>query len=321
MEKILSAGKRLSSFLIFIHLNLAPASQSTQTENKSPVFVYVKTATAKVSIKPVGQSDWCEIQKFGRLFPEDSLKIPEKATVLFGDGSSAWKELTGPKAIAINKAQNKRTKFGRYIDYLYVKFFVERHGRTITKAGVRSSDALLLAMRDTSVAYTMPESVQWIKSAPWWTAYQVRITHNQESVLDTVVRGNAFVLNKNDRLCQRPGNYKVKVILSQGALLGTETDSCIIRLLSESQSAIVKSKLDELKNLAEKKERREDYLALVDLYLHEKLYLDMEDELIRMIKKFPEDHEAQAMLYAYYASFLPEEVAERWAIDRLKGVR
>jgi hypothetical protein len=311
-------GKRLSSFLIFIHLNLAPVSQSAQTENKSPVFVYVKTATAKVSIKPIGQSDWNEIQKFGRLFPGDSLKIPERATVLLGDGSSAWQELTGPQSMAITKKQNKRNKFGRYIDYLYVKFFVERHGRLVSKAGVRSSDVLLLVMPDTSVAYTMPESVQWIKGAPWWTAYQVRITHNQETVLDTVVRGNAL---ENIKLWQRPGTYKVKVTLSQGALLGIETDSCVIRLLPESQSAIMKGKLDAFKNHAEKTGRREEYFALIDFYLQEKLYLDVEQELIRMIKKFPDDHEPQAMLYAYYASFMAEEVAERYLMNRLKELR
>jgi hypothetical protein len=47
----------------------------------------------------------------------------------------------------------------------------------------------------------------------------------------------------------------------------------------------------------------------------------MEHNLIRMSKKFSDDHEAQAMLYAYYASFMPEEVAERLVMDRLKELR
>ena len=231
--------------------------------------------------------------------------------VLLGDGSSSWKELIGPKAIVIPNEQNKRNQFGRYIDYLHVKFFVEPYGRSISKAGVRDLDALLLTMPDTIVAYTMPERVQWIKGAPWWTGYQVRITHNQEAALDTVIIGNSFGLDKNVRLWQRPGSYKINVTLSQGALLGIETDSCVIRLLPESQSAITKGKMAALKNRAEKKGRREDYLALVDFCLGGKLYFDLEQNLIRMIKKFPNDHEPQAMLYAYYASFMPEEAAER----------
>jgi len=322
LNKIIQiAGKHLSSFLIFIHLNLSPISQGAQTENISPIFVYVKTAMSKVVIKPVGQSDWNEIQKFGRLLPGDSLKIPEGATVLLGDGSSAWQELTGPQSMAITKKQNQKSDFGKYIDYLYAKFFVERSGRSVSKAGVRSSDALLLAMPDTTVACTIPESVHWIKSAPWWTAYQVRITHNQEAILDTLVTGNALSLNKNVRLWQWPGSYKIKVTFSQGALLETETDSCVIRLLPESQSAIMKGKLDALKNQTEKTGRREDYLALIDFCLHEKLYSDLEQNLVRMIKKFPDDHEPQAMLYAYYASFMQEETAERYLMNRLKELR
>ncbi len=312
MGKILLAGKRLSRLLIFIHLNLAPASPSAQAANKAPVFVYVKTAAAKVSIKPAGQSDWNEIQKFGRLLPGDSLKIPEKAIVLLGDGASAWKDITGPQAMVIPNEQSKRNKFGRYIDALYAKFFVEPYGRTGSKAGVRSAEALLLALPDTTVAYKIPENVRWIKSAPWWTAYQVQIFRNQETVLDTMIRDNALGLNKNVGLWQRPGSYKVKVTLSQGALLGRETDSCVIHFLPESQSAIMKSKLEELKNHAEKKGRAEDYLVLIDFCLHEKLYFDLEHGLIRMIKKFPNDHEPQAMLYAYYAAFMPEETAERY---------
>lgn len=305
----------LPIFAVGISLASIAGQQPVPTNERPAAFVYVKEAGQKVEVKAAGQNDWNQIQKFARLFPGDSLRISKQTTVLLGDGASRWKEVTGPKAMAITKGQNKRNEFGKFIDRLYSKFFVERQARRFSRAGVRSSDALLLAMPDTSFVYTTPERLQWIKSAPWFTTYDVQITHNQETILDTVVRGTTL---ENSKFWQRPGNYKVKVTLSQRALLGTETDSCVITLLPESQSPFIKSKLDELKNQAGKKEAN---WTLVDFCLREKLYLNLEQTLIHMIKKFPNDHEAQAMLYAYYASFLPEEVAERLVMDRLKELR
>jgi len=322
MEKILLAGKRLSNFLIFIHLNLAPVSQSVQTANKSPVFVYVKTATAKVSIKPVGQSDWNEIQKFGRLFLGDSLKIPERASVLLGDGSSAWKELTGPKAMIVIETRRKgSSEIGRFFERLYLTFFVEPQRRIASKEGVRNTESLLLAMPDTVYAYAMPDTFCWIKSAPWWIKYQVQITRNQHTVLDTVVQGNTLKLNRKAGTWEQPGRYKFRVKLPQSALLPPEADSTVIRLRDESHGATKPLQFKKLKSRVEKNGQREDYFALLDFCLNEKLYLEAEHDLIQMVTKFPDNPEPQIMLYAYYSSFLPEEIAERFVIDRRKELR
>ncbi len=322
MERILLAGKRLSSFLIFIHLNLTPVSQSAQTENKSPVFVYVKTATAKVSIKPVGQSDWNEIQKFGRLFPRDSLKIPERATVLLGDGSSPWKELTGPKAIIVIEARGKgSSEFGRFLERLYITFVVEPIRRPASIEGVRNTESLLLAMPDTVYAYAMPDTFRWIKSAPWWMKYQVQITRNQQTVLDTVVQGNMLKLYRRAGTWEQPGHYKVRVRLPQGTLLSPEADSTVIHLRDESHGTPKSLQFKKLKSRVEKKGQREDYFALLDFCLDEKLYWEAEHDLIQMARKFPDHPEPKVMLYAYYSSFLPEDLAERLVMDRLKELR
>ncbi len=322
MGKILSVGKCLSSFLVFIHLNLAPVSQSAQTANKSPVFVYVKTATAKVSIKLAGQSDWNEIQKFGRLFPGDSLKIPEKATVFFGDGSSPWKELTGPKAILVMEVRGKRSSdLGRFLERLYLTFFVEPHRRPASKEGVRNIETLLLAMPDTVYAYAVPDTLRWIKSAPWWMKYQVQITRNQQTVLDSVVQGNTLKLNRKARTWEQPGHYKFRVKLPQSALLPPEADSAVIHLQDGSRGTPKLLQFKKLKSRVEQKGKREDYFALLDFCLDEKLYLEAEHYLIQMARKFPDHPEPKVMLYAYYSSFLPEDVAERLVMDRLKELQ
>ena len=322
MEKILSAGKRLSSFLIFIHLNLAPVSPSAQTENKSPVFVYVKTAAAKVSIKPVGQSDWNEIQKFGRLFPGDSLKIPERATILLGDGTSSWKELTGPKVMIVIEARGKgSSELGQFLERLYLTFFVEPHRRPASKEGVRNPESLLLALPDTVYAYAMPDTFRWIKSAPWWMKYQVQITRNQHTVLDTIVQGNTLKLNRRAGTWKQPGHYKLRVRLPQSALLPPEADSTVIRLRDESHGTSKSLQFKKFKSHVEKKGQREDYFALLDFCLDEKLYLEAEHDLIQMARKFPDHPEPKVMLYAYYSSFLPKDIAERLVMDRLKELR
>lgn len=322
MEKTLSAGKCLSSFLIFLHLNLAPVLQSTQTANKAPVFVYVKTATAKVSIKPAGQSDWDEIQKFGRLFPGDSLKIPERTTVLLGDGFSPWKELTGPKAMIVIEARGKgSSELGRFIERLYHTFFVEPHRRLASKEGVRNTESLFLAMPDTVYAYAMPDTFRWIKSAPWWMKYQVQITHNQQTVLDTVVQGNTLKLKRKAGTWEQPGYYKFRVKLPQGALLPPEADSTVIHLRDESHGTPKLLQFKKLKSRVEKKGQREDYFALLNFCLDEKLYLEAEHDLIQMARKFPDHPEPKVMLYAYYSSFLPEDISERLVMDRLKELR
>jgi len=322
MGKNLLAWRRFSSFLILLHLNLAPVSQSAQTENKSPVFVYVKTPAAKVSIKLVGQSDWNVIQKFGRLFPGDSLKIPEQVTVLLGDGSSPWKEFTGPKAMMVIEARGKgSSELGRFFERLYLTFFVEPHRRPASKEGVRNTESLLLAMPDTVYAYAMPDTFRWIKSAPWWMKYQVQITHNQHTVLDTIVQGNTLKLNRKAGKWEQAGLYRFRVKLPQGALLPLEADSTVIHLRGESHRNPKPLQFRKLKSRVEKNGLREDYFALLDFCLDEKLYLEAEHYLIQMARKFPDDPEPKVMLYAYYSSFLPEDLAERLVIDRLKELR
>jgi hypothetical protein len=308
--------------LIFIHLNLATVSQSTQTVNQPPVFVYVKTATAKVSIKSAGQSDWNEIQKFGRLFSGDSLKIPKKATVLLGDGSSSWKEFTGPKAMIVIETRGKESsEFGQILKRLYLTFFVEPHRRPASQEGVRNTESLLLAMPDTVYAYAMPDTFRWIKSAPWWMKYQVQITRNQQTVLDTVVQGNTLKLNQTAGTWKQPGHYKFRVKLPQGALLPPEADSTVIHLRDESHDSSKPRQFQKLKNRVEKKGRRDDYFALLDFCLNEKLYLEAEHDLIQRARKFPDHPEPKVMLYAYYSSFLPEDIAERLVMERLKGLQ
>ncbi|RIK75769.1 hypothetical protein DCC62_12625 [candidate division KSB1 bacterium] len=308
----------LSCFLVFLHLILASTSVDAQTANKAPIFVYVKTAAARVAIKQAKQADWNEVQKFGRLFPGDSLKIPEKTTVLLGDGSSPWQEFTGPKAMIVPEAPGKESsEFVQFFERLYLTFFVEPHRRT-SKEGVRNTETLFLAMPDTVFAYALPDTLRWIKNAPWWTAYRVQITHGQETISDTVVRGNAFRLNASTKRRQRPGNYQLKVTLPQSPLLGSEADSSVIHVLQKSEAAPAKSRLEKLKKRLEQKGRIEDYFALANFCLTERLNLELEHDLMVMARAFPDNPEPKIMLYSYYAAFLPEQVAEQLTLDSFK---
>ena len=296
-------------------------SQGAQTVNQSPIFVYVKTATAKVSIKPAGQSDWNAIQKFGRLFSGDSLKMPEKATVLLGDGSSPWKELTGPKVISIAARKIRSSRIGRFFERLYRTFFIESQRRPFSREATRNLGSLLLAVPDTVLAYSMPDSLRWIKNGVWWMQYQVHITRNRQTVWDTVVEGNSLKLSRKAGRWQQPGHYKIRVIMPQGGSSLPEVDSTVIRLQDDRLNTPVLLQYRQLKNRVENTDRREDYFALLDFCLHEKLYLEAEHYLVQMVAKFPDNPEPQIMLYAYYSSFLPEDIAERLVIDRRKELR
>lgn len=308
----------LSRFLIFLPLILASTSVGAQTANKAPVFVYVKTAVAKVAIKQARQADWNEVQKFGRLFPGDSLKIPERTTVLLGDGASPWKEFPGPKAMIVPETPGKgSSEFVRFFQRLYLTFFVEPHRRS-SQEGVRNTETLFLAMPDTVFAYALPDTLHWIKNAPWWTAYRVQITHGQEIIADTVVRGSAFRLNASAKRRQRSGNYHLKVTLPQSPWLGTEADSSVIHVLQKNEAAPAKSRLEKLKKRLEQKGRSEDYFELANFCLAERLNLELEHYLMVMAREFPDNPEPKIMLYSYYATFLPEQVAEQLTLDSFK---
>jgi len=311
MGKNISAWQRITTILFLISSEVVlPAAQ---TANPSPVFVYVKTSAAKISIKSAGQSDWSEIQKFARLFPGDSLKILEGATVLLGDGSSAWKEFSGPRVMIIPREEKGSSRLTSFVENLFVMFLKEPH-RRFSREGVRNTEALLLAMPDTVFAYAAPDTFSWIKNAPWWTAYRVQITYNQEAIADTLVRGNTFKLNT--KRWQQSGNYQIKVTLPQDPMFGTEADSSVIHVLQASQAAQAKSQLEKLKKRAAQRSRIEDYFALANFCLAERLNLELEHSLIAMAKKFPDNPEPKIMLYSYYAAILPEPVAERLTLDR-----
>lgn len=304
----------LIAFLLFLWpSSLQAQSHESLVTAKSNQYVYVTSATERVTIKYAGQDDWVVIQKFAAVLPGDSLRVPQGAVVLLGDGSSPWRRITGLKTMIIPTAQSKRNRFGRYLDHLCRTFWVERQARRFSRAGVRGPESLHLAMPDTVVGHSMPERLQWIKNVPWWMAFRVQVTHDQKTVLDTVVTGQTLSLNDTAQFWQRPGDYQVKVTFSK-----TELDSCIVSLLPENQAAVMRSEWNELKKQEAKRAQREDYLALVDFCLQKKLYFDLEQALVRMNKRFPNDPEAQAMLYAYYASFLPEETAERYLLHHFK---
>lgn len=309
----------LIAFLLFLWpSSLQAQSHESLVAAKSNQYVYVATATERVTIKYAGQDDWVVIQKFAAVLPGDSLRVPQGAVVLLGDGSAPWRRITGLKTMIIPTAQNKRNRFGRYLDHLYRTFWVERQARRFARAGVRGPESLHLAMPDTVMVHSMPERLQWIKNVLWWMGFRVQVTHDQNTALDTVVTGQTLSLNDTAQFWQGPGDYQVKVTFSPGAFSKTETDSCIVSLLPEAQAAVVKSKLDELRKQEDSRGRREDFLALVDYCLQNELYFDLEQALVRMSRRFPDDPEAQAMLYAYYASFLPDEAAERYLLNRLK---
>jgi hypothetical protein len=318
-------ARLISSFLFPFALSVALGStwaQQSVTRNQRPaVFIYVKEANQKVEVKTAGQNDWSRIQKFGNLFPGDSLKIPEKTTVLLSDGSSPWQELIGPKAMIVPEAPGKgSSEFVQFFERLYLTFFVEPHRRP-SQEGVRNTETLFLAMPDTVFAYDLPDTLRWIKNAPWWTAYRVQITHGQETIADTVVRGNAFRLNASTKRRQRPGNYQLKVTLPQSLLLGTEVDSSVIHVLQKSEAARAKNRLEKLKKRLEQKGRSEDYFALANFCLAERLNLELEHYLMVMAREFPDNPEPKIMLYSYYAAFLPEQVAEQWVKNRLHELR
>ena len=315
MGKNISAWKRLTIFLSLISCGIV--FPTAQTANPSPVFVYVKTVAAKISVKSVGQSDWNEIPKFCRVFAGDSLKIPERTMILMGDGSSAWREITGPRTLIVPKQEKSK---GNFFKNLFVMFFKEPY-RCVSQEGVRNAEALFLAVPDTVFAFALPDTLRWIKNAPWWTTYRVQITHNQETLSDTLVRGNAFRLNASTKRWQQSGNYQIKITLPQSPMLGREADSSVIHVLQESQAVPAKNRLEKLKKRLAQRGRIEDYFELTNFCLTERLHLELEHHLIAMAKKFPDNPEPKIMLYSYYAAFLPEPVAERLAMDRLNEFR
>lgn len=318
MARNISAWQRITICLFLVSSEIVlPAAQ---TANPSPVFVYVKTDAAKIFIKTVGQSDWKEIQKFAHLFSGDSLKIPESTTILLSDGSTAWKEFTGPRAMIIPKQEKNKGSLANFVENLFAMFLKEPH-RRFSQEGVRNTETLLLVMPDTVFALAMPDSFSWIKSAPWRTAYRVQIIHDQKTKADTLVRGNTFKLSANAQRWQLSGSYQVKVTLPQSPLLGSEADSSVIHVLQASQGTQVKSQLEKLKKRAEQRGRIEDYFELANFCLSEKLNLELEHHLIAMVRKFPDHPEPKVMLFAYYFPFLSEDIAQRLAMDRLKKLR
>lgn len=245
------------------------------------------------------------------------MKIPERTTILLGDGSSAWKEITGPRTVIIPKQEKSKDNFFKN---LFVMFFKEPH-RCVSQEGVRNAEELFLAMPDTVFAFAMPDSFSWMKSAPWRTAFRVQITHNLETIADTLVRGNTFRLSANAKRWQEAGNYQIKITLLQSPLLGTEADSSVIHVLQASRTAQVKSQLEKLNKRAEQRGRIEDYFDLANFCLSERLHLELEHALIAMAQKFPDHPEPKLMLYSYYAAFLSEPVAERLVMDQLHELR
>ncbi len=320
MKKAQFIRPLLFPFALGMALGSTWAQQPVTADQRPAAFVYVKAARQQVEVKCAGQQDWSRIQKFARLFPGDSLKIPARVKILLGDGSSAWKELTGPSVIIIQKQEKSESRLPRFVENLLVMFLKDPH-RRVSKEGVRNTETLLLTMPDTVFAFALPDTLRWIKNVPWWTIYRVQITRNHEILSDTLVRGNTFRLNTSTKRWQQPGNYRVKVSLQQSPLLGTEADSSVIHVLQASQTAQTKGQLEKLKKRLEQRGRSEDYFKLADFCLAERLNLELEHYLIAMAKKFPENPEPKIMLYSYYAAFLPEQVAERWVMNQLDELR
>ncbi|MDZ7362929.1 MAG: hypothetical protein ONB46_19735, partial [candidate division KSB1 bacterium] len=218
MKKAQLIWPLLFPFAFGIALGSTWAQQSVTTNQHPAAFVHVKEAHQKVEVKSIGQHDWSEIQKFARLFPGDSLKIPADATILLGDCSSPWKELTGPRLIVVKEQEKSNSKLGRFIERLYITFFKEPHRRRYSIKAVRSSDGLLITMPDTVFAYTMPDSLHWLKNARWWTKYRVSITADKRAVRDTVVTRNMLKFNRNSKQWEHPENCKIRILLHHSPL-------------------------------------------------------------------------------------------------------
>jgi len=250
------------------------------------------------------------------LFANDSLKIPEYAVVILGDTESKWKEYKGHKVLVVKKKDEKKSAFGRFVERLYLTFVKEQDRRRHAIDAVRGTDDLLISLPDTVFAFAMPEKIHWMANEPWWTEYRITMTHNKQTVLDTIVYGNTLQLDQKAKQWSKPGYYQIKVILPQSSYLASKTDSCVINILPGNDASNIRKKLAALKASIEKNDSYDNYFALANFYLSKKLYLDLESTLIQMIKKFPDNFEPQVMLYAYYSTFLPPKQSEDLMMHR-----
>jgi len=311
--------KTLIYFAIFTVLCSSILSSGNLPAQESPVAYFnvkkVKT-DQKAAIKSAGQKEWQEVQKFGSLFIGDSLRIPGKTTIILGDTKLKWKEYKGPRILAFKKKNKKRSTFGRFVDRLYLTFVKERNRRSSTSDAVKGTADLLIALPDTVFAFHLPEKINWLTNEPWWTEYQIKITHNKQTLLDTIAYGKTFQLEQKANLWTKPGNYFIKVYLEKSDYLESNADSCIINILNRNIVSRYGKELETLKAAAVKNGKLENYFKLANFCLAKKLYPELESTLIRMIKQFPDNLEPQMMLYAYYSSFLPPDRAEQLIMFR-----
>ena len=291
------------------------ASSQTVSEIKQPLgCVYVKTENRSIALKRAGQTEWQDFDKLAYIFAGDTLKIPANVTVLWSNTRASWQEITGPKAFVAKKKVEQENRFLQLINRLYITFFIETERHRRSTEGVRAGDRLLLLMPDTVYAFALPKQIKWSKSAPWWTKYQLTVSHAQKTLLDTTIQCNTLSLEQYAEKRQTPGDYQVKIVLRQSPL-PDESDICIIRLLPPDDSR--QKQLAGLKKQFEEKGALQDHMALLNFYLEEKFYLDFETALIRSIKKFPETIELRAMLHAYYLTFMPDNRAARLVKEQI----
>ena len=312
MKKYISF-RFLFGIVILILLNNA---KGITQETPTAFLKVIKIKDQKVAVKRTGEAIWQEVNKYAQLFPNDSLKIPEDAAIILGDTESKWKEYQGHKVLVVQKKDKEKSAFGRFVERLYITFVIEQDRRPYHIDAVRGTDDLLISLPDTVFAFNMPEMIHWLANEPWWTEYRINMTHNKKTVIDTIVFGNTLQLDQKAKQCTKPGYYQIKVMLPQSNYLASKTDSCVINILQENDASNIRKKLAALKATIEKNDSFDNYFALANFYLSEKLYLDLESTLIQMIKKFPGNLEPQVMLYAYYSTFLPPKQSEDLMMHR-----
>ncbi len=181
---------------------------------------------------------------------------------------------------------------------------------------IRGVGNLLISLPDTVFAFRVPEFIHWLSNEPWWIEYHVTIAHNKKTVLDTIAFGNSIQLDQITEQWKQPGYYQINVSSIKTQYLESNADSCLIYIPHQEIAAQKKKKLEELKVVVTENEQFEDYYKLANFYLSEKLYLELENTLIQMIKKFPDNLEPQMMLFVYYSAFLPPEQTEQLIMHR-----
>jgi len=312
MEKNIS----LRFLILIVILILLNNAKGITQETPTAFLKVIKIKDQKVTVKRAGETLWQEVNKYAQLFPNDSLKIPEDAVIILGDTESKWKEYKGHKVLVVKKKDEKKSAFGRFVERLYITFVKEKDRRRYTIDAVRGTDDLLISLPDTVFAFTMPEMIHWMANEPWWTEYRINMTHNKKTVSDTIVFGNTLQLDQKAKQWTKPGYYQIKVMLPQSNYLASKMDSCVINILHGDDASNIRKKLAALKTSIDKNDNYDNYFALANFYLSQKLYLDLESTLIQMIKKFPDNLEPQLMLYAYYSSFLPPARTEQLIMHR-----